>query len=145
MYSMFNRDVDLFDLFFNSVTPWAGSRSWKQDPVQVTSGRDNDNYIIRAITPGFDESELNIQINGREVVVSGKREQADKSDNYHVSSHSSFQESVIIPEDGLLDKVEAEYKNGILAVTIPRRPISRLGTKTIPIKALGPAEKDSQE
>ncbi len=122
---------NLLDDFFNSTTA-------QRDQIQLD--HDTNNYYIRAVVPGFEEKELQIITRGNVITLSGKQERSanDKKSVFSSFENRSFERSYTLPTDVQTDGVAAEYKAGILTVTMPRRkpPIAEI--KTVPIKALGP-------
>lgn len=111
-------------------------RPYLEDPVNVTYEQDDKNYYVRAVVPGFKDSELNVGIDGNIVTVSGKREKTSEKDGMHSSSRSSFTQSVRLASDAIVDEISAEHRSGILVITIPRRESKKIESKVIPIKAL---------
>lgn len=136
MLARWNDDIlSVFDMF-DSMLPGFAGNGYQEDPIKVTSGSDGNNYFIRAVTPGFAENELHVEVNGYNISVSGKREQTSSENNIHASNRVSFEKSISLPSDAVVDNVTADYQNGILAVTIPRKVSNKIETKKVPIKAL---------
>lgn len=125
---------DVFDMFSPNTYVNASHLS----APRLSQWAENDRYVIRAVTPGYAENELHVAIEGRTINVSGKQEVTDKKD-LHKSHISSFEQSVTLPSDAMMDSVNAEYKNGILAISIDRKSVPSLERKRVPIKGLGPA------
>jgi len=69
---------------------------------------------------------LDINVLGNRLSVSGKREQEHKedTDTYHLMERSfgSFSRTFTLPDEVEADHVHAELKEGILNLTIPKRP-----------------------
>jgi len=84
------------------------------------------NLILRAELPGMTEKEIDLKVEGNTLTLKGERkmENEDKKSNYHrvESSYGSFTRSFTLPETVDLDKINAEYKNGILTITLPQKP-----------------------
>lgn len=72
-------------------------------------------FEITAIIPGFEKEELNIEINGDILTVSGeKKEEID-----YLNLCSKFKKIFNLNDNRLnLDKIESNYKNGILKIVI---------------------------
>lgn len=91
-------------------------------PVNITE--DRDNYFVRAEVPGIRVNELEISAVGRTLSVSGKREIGNENVNasYHRKERSEgeFNRTVTLPAEFDADRVEAQYKWGILTVTLPK-------------------------
>jgi HSP20 family protein len=84
------------------------------------------NLILHAELPGMTEKEIDLRLEGNTLTLKGekKMENEDKKSSYHrlESFHGSFTRSFRLPDEMDLEKIKAEYKNGVLTVTIPRIP-----------------------
>jgi HSP20 family protein len=84
------------------------------------------NLILRAELPGMEEKDIQIQLDGNVLTLKGERklEEEDKKENYHriESFYGSFSRSFTLPETADRDKIKADYKTGILTVTVPQKP-----------------------
>jgi HSP20 family protein len=81
------------------------------------------NLILQAELPGVNEKEIALKLEGNVLTLSGERklENEEKRDNYRriERSYGSFSRSFNLPETAELDKIAADYKNGVLTITIP--------------------------
>lgn len=75
--------------------------------------------IVKAELPGMTEEEVEIEILDNLITIAGeKREDGDYS---HKESHTgAFSRSLSLPSDIDAEKAEAEMKNGVLTITIPK-------------------------
>ena len=84
------------------------------------------NLVLRAELPGLTEKEIELKIEGNILTLKGERkmESEDEKGTYHrvESCYGSFTRSFRLPETVDSEKINAEYKNGILKVTIPQKP-----------------------
>jgi HSP20 family protein len=89
-----------------------------------------DTYIFKADLPGVHEADLKVSIVGNRLTVSGKREMEEKHDgeSFHTVErmHGSFTRSFSIPEGVDGDKVRAELREGVLTLTVPKKPEGRV-------------------
>lgn len=96
-------------------------------------------YSIAVELPGVDEKNVELELTGNALKIRGeKKQETEKKDkNYHCMerSYGSFQRVLTLPDDADPDKISAEYKNGIMTITVPRRPELKPGVKKIEIKA----------
>ena len=87
--------------------------------------KDND-LIVEAHLPNFAEEDVDIQIDGNNLVVSAERheQEKDKQKKYVVrESASSFYRSISLPERADIENIEADLDGGILTVKIPLTPL----------------------
>jgi HSP20 family protein len=72
------------------------------------------------------EEEVDVSLTGNRLTISGQREEEKRedSDRYHAyeCSYGSFTRSFSLPEGTDPDNVKAEMKDGVLNVTVPKRP-----------------------
>ncbi len=86
-----------------------------------------DSYVFQVDLPGIRESDVDISITGNRLNISGKREQTQEqteaNDNYYVSerSYGAFTRSFTLPQGADLDHVQAELKDGVLTITVPKQ------------------------
>ena len=118
----------LFDEFFNdfpftSVFQSRGSERWLP-PVDILEK--DGNLILRAEVPGLDEKEVELKLEGNVLTLKGEKKQKieENRNNYHrmESYYGTFSRSFTLPESVDRDQIKADYKNGILEVTIPQKP-----------------------
>jgi HSP20 family protein len=84
---------------------------------------EGNHFEIIAEVPGFAKEDLNINIQGNYLEVSGSH-QVDSPDNYSVHrverGTSSFSRSFTLPSDVDVEKTEASLKNGLLILNLPK-------------------------
>lgn len=84
-----------------------------------------DAYVFRADLPGVKEDDLDLSITGNQLRVSGRREEEreEEGDRYYVRErlYGDFSRTFGLPEGADADQVRAEFKNGVLAVTVPKK------------------------
>lgn len=85
-----------------------------------------DAYEFRADIPGVKESDIEITVTGNRLTISGTREAEaeDKTDRYFATErvYGSFVRSFTLPEDVDPNTVRATLANGVLSVTVPKKP-----------------------
>jgi HSP20 family protein len=91
-------------------------------PVNVS--QDSENYYVRAEVPGIEPKQLDISALGRRLTLSGKREiaQEDSNASYHRKERAagSFNRTITLPAEFVAAKVDAQYRDGILTITLPK-------------------------
>ncbi|MFA5173131.1 MAG: Hsp20/alpha crystallin family protein [Candidatus Paceibacterota bacterium] len=95
-----------------------------------------EEIIIQSTVAGVSPEDLNIDITSESVSIKGKRERREKvkEDNffYQECYWGKFSRSVILPEEINPDKSEAELKDGILTIKLPK--LNRDKSKRVKIK-----------
>jgi HSP20 family protein len=117
----------LFEEFFNDF-PFANYLSEPKDSwlPAVDILEKEGNLILRAELPGMTEKQIDVKLEGNTLTLKGERkmDNEDKKNNYHrvESFYGAFTRSFRLPETVDLEKISADYKNGVLTVTIPQKP-----------------------
>ena len=116
----------LFDEFFNDF-PFSSTPQTRENWVPSVDILEKDgNLILRAELPGMTEKQIELKLEGNTLTLKGERkmETEDKKSNYHrvESFYGSFTRSFRLPDTVDPEKINAEYKNGVLTVTIPQKP-----------------------
>ncbi len=127
----------LFDEFFNDF-PFTGSLAeGKENWVPSVDILEKEgNIVLRAELPGMTEKEIELKIEGDTLILKGERkmESEDKKSNYHriERSYGSFTRSFRLPDTVDSEKINADYKNGVLTITLPKKP--EVKPREIPVK-----------
>ena len=104
--------------------------------VDVTE--DKNNLYVHAEIPGVEKSDIKINVVGDVLTISGekKTEQKDENKNYFriERTSGSFSRSFTLPAEVVVDKINAEYKDGVLSVTLPKTEEAKIVEKQIEIK-----------
>ena len=119
-FDRMRQDVSrLAEAMSSGVVPEAGVRMFPL--VNVT--QDNDNFYVRAELPGVRASELEVSAVGSKLCISGSRalpeEAAGVSYHRREREGGNFSRSIELPTPFDPDRVEAQYENGLLTVTLP--------------------------
>lgn len=128
------KDMDrLIDQFFS--LPATAQTGWGSPMVDMY--QTDDEIVVKATMPGLDPKDLDIQITGDTLTISGevKKEEAKEGAKYHIREHrfQSFSRSLTLPTAVVADKADAEMKNGVLTLKMPKAEESK--PKVITVKA----------
>jgi HSP20 family protein len=111
------------DDFFPVVT----NRTSSMPSVNIRE--DEKFYNLELAVPGIDKKDLKIDINEDVLTISSetKNESEDNHEGYKRKefSFSSFCRSFYIPENVNREKIEANYKDGILNVGLPKQEVDK--------------------
>ena len=85
-----------------------------------------DALVIQADLPGMSDKDVTISVAGNRLTISGERkaEAVKEDESYYMfeRTYGSFNRTFTLPEEVEVDKVQAELKDGVLRVTLPKRP-----------------------
>ena len=84
-----------------------------------------DQIVLEAELPGMNQEDFDLSIENNVITLRGERkfEKTADSDNYHrvERSYGSFTRSFTLPQTVSPESATAEYNNGVLRVTLPKR------------------------
>ena len=116
----------LFDRFFGG-SPFADETSreatlWAAADVAETA----DEVVVTMEAPGMTADGFDISIADDVLTISGekKQEKEETGETWHRVERrfGSFQRQIALPAAIAMDKVSADYKDGVLRVTLPKAP-----------------------
>ncbi len=100
------------------TAPFAG----KSPSVDIID-RDNE-IVVKAELPGVDKKDLDISVSKNSVTIKGStshEEKEEKGDYYRCEmSRGSYSRTLALPADVDEDKAKAQFKDGILNLTLPK-------------------------
>ncbi len=84
----------------------------------------DDHFVIKAELPGVDKKNISIDLKDRVLTLSGERsyENEVKEESYYrrERSYGKFQRAFTLPADVDSDKINAEFKDGLLQIEVPK-------------------------
>src|SRR5688572_25287271 len=84
-----------------------------------------DQIVLEAELPGMKQEEFDLSIENNVITLRGERkfEKTEENDNYHrvERSYGAFTRSFTLPQTVSVEGATAEYSNGVLRVTLPKR------------------------
>ncbi|PLX75496.1 MAG: molecular chaperone [Desulfuromonas sp.] len=91
---------------------------------RVNLSEDGENFYLEALLPGVDEKDIELSVTGNSLTLAGERfeEKQDGTRTWHRRERGSgkFLRTIELPSDIDNKKISAEYKNGILTVTMAK-------------------------
>jgi HSP20 family protein len=119
------------------LEPFWQPDSWVAQPAIDLVEHDNA-FELTAEMPGLDEKNIAVDVADGVLTVKGQKEEekVEKKEDFHLRERrfGSFARSVRIPETVDADKIEAAFKNGVLKVTLPKKPEAQKPVKKIEVK-----------
>ena len=127
--SIFNRMDSVIDGFFNNSS-YINSRRAK------CSINENDNaYSIHMEIPGIEKEDVLIECENEILNISSAIKEDEKSnEQFNRFDVIDINRSFYLPDDVDAKKIDAQLKNGILEITIPRKALVKTKAKKITIK-----------
>ena len=140
------REVDrLFEDFgrgswfrpLRSIEPMFQRAVWSTPAVDIV---ENDAaFEISAELPGMDASNVEVTLRNGNVVLRGEKqdEKEEKSKDYYLKERQfgSFERTFAVPDAVDASKIAAEFRNGVLKVTLPKTSEAKKPAHKIEIKA----------
>jgi len=104
---------------------------------------DENQLVLTAEIPGIEEKDVEIKLEDNMLSIQGERkmEKETKEENYHrlERAYGSFYRSFTLPNYIDQEKIHAEHENGVLKITMPKKP--ELKPRKVKILKPGPEEK----
>lgn len=127
-----NYPVSPFRLFEDFFNDWAfrsleNRREKEWTPKTDIAEKDGGLQLMISL-PGMDKSDIDIKIEKQTLTVHGNRKPQESEDCafHRRESHSGrFSRSFTLPDSLALNDIKADYKYGILTITIPQKPEAR--------------------
>lgn len=130
------RDLTLLQDRMNRLFEEA-NRGWRSDePAATTSWSPSvdiyeteNEIVVKAELPGVDKKGIDLRIENNVLTLRGERrfEKETKDENYHriERSYGAFSRSFSIPTLVDEEKISADYKDGVLNITLPKKEQAR--------------------
>ncbi len=87
---------------------------------------EDEQFLVEAELPGLDLNTLELSVEGgNQLLLKGERKGPELKDGKWYRQErgfGSFQRSVTLPRDIDAERVSAEYKNGVLTISLPKKP-----------------------
>jgi len=136
----FRGEVDrLFDDFFNR-SPFNRTLEKTDWNPAIDVSENEKEVVVHAEIPGMQAKEIDIFLDGKILTIRGERKQKkeDKDKCYHriERRYGTFSRSYELPANVDADKVKAEYKAGVLTLSLPKtkeQTVKKIVVNTIEI------------
>lgn len=85
---------------------------------------DRTNYVVTISMPGFNKTDININLAGRILTVEAAAEHQPAAQDSQATRSGCFKTQIMLPNDITGESAQAFYENSILKITIPKKPAS---------------------
>jgi len=109
---------------FGAMTPFVGEQMFvPQFEVRET----DDGFLFKADLPGVKKEEIDIQLVGNRLAISGRRNQESEEregDTIYAyeRSYGTFNRVFTLPDNVDLEHIRSELKDGVLTLMVPKKP-----------------------
>jgi HSP20 family protein len=106
---------ELDRLFESPLTGWAPALDVHED---------KDSFVVRTELPGLKREDIEVSLHDGALLISGERKAETKQEGVDVHRqeryYGKFQRALTLPTPVAADKIKAQYKDGVLTVTLPK-------------------------
>ena len=124
-----NQTPSIFDRFFDGeMFDWT-NRNFSETNTTLPSvnvKEDSESFIVEVAAPGFEKNDFKIELNLNRLSISTEVKVENETKEGEVFtkrefSYQSFCRSFTLPQTADGEKISANYVNGILVVSIPKK------------------------
>ena len=124
--SLYDPFAEVFPELFRGLVPASRGAERPALELRVDVRESAGEYTVSADIPGMRKEDINVEIEGNRVSISGEvrresekkdGEQVLRSERYYGAVSRSFALASEIDED----KAQAKYENGVLTLTLPKK------------------------
>ena len=80
---------------------------------------------LMAVLPGLNEKDIELKVEGQLLTIRGERKSQEENGytcHQQETYYGPFSRTFTLPDTADLENIKAEYKNGILSITVPQKP-----------------------
>ncbi len=138
--SEFRKEVDaLFNNFFGNIWPSTLLAETKGFAPAFDVKETEDDILVNAELPGVDPKDIEVSLGENTLVIKGEKreEKEEKEENRHTieRSYGSFCRSFTLPCDVVQDEIQANFRNGVLELKLPKAQHEKKAVRKIEVKS----------
>jgi HSP20 family protein len=126
----------LFADFFDTTNFFSknlGFNSFGRNMPAVNIKETNKDFNLEFAAPGFKKEDIKVSIDDNILTISAEKEneKQENSERYTRKefSYNSFSRAFSLPESVSFDKIDANYTDGVLKLSIPKKVVTRTVAK----------------
>jgi HSP20 family protein len=120
----------------DDLAEWRSPLSAESGALSLDMSENDKEIIVKTTVPGVREEDINVTVTGDMLTISAeaKSDQEHQKDHWHIRElrYGKFSRSLRLTAEVNADKTQAELKDGILTVTLPKvrpNPIRQIAVK----------------
>lgn len=134
-WGMMRRFTDEMDRWFGELREHGETGIWSPSIDVRDKG---NNLIVNADLPGLAKDDVKVQVTDEGLLIEGERKQEheERQEGYYQRerSYGAFRRLIPLPQDANIEQAKAQFKDGVLEVTVPIPEAARR-RREIPIEA----------
>lgn len=115
------REIDLYDNFFND---FVGDSLTSRPMPRIDMSESKKVIVVKAELPGLDAKDIDLVVNNGYLTISGEKrnesEEEEMNSFCRETSYGYFRRTVELPGEVDEEMIKADYKGGVLKVTLPK-------------------------
>jgi HSP20 family protein len=121
-------------LFSDFFRPWSDWFNNSDFPGRIATlpavnvSETPDKYQVSLAAPGLRKEDFQINVDDNMITVSAEKEESSDNGGERFTrreySYSSFARSFSLPGDVEAEKIEAQYQDGVLKITLPKKNLA---------------------
>jgi HSP20 family protein len=124
------------DAFTRLVNEPASNRPWSPS---VDIYETENELVLKADLPDVDQKDIDVRVENQTLTIAGERKFEKKEDNkgFHriERSYGNFVRSFAVPNSFDTEHIGAQYHNGVLSVTLPKKEAAKPRQIKVEVKA----------
>src|SRR5688572_2902552 len=127
------------DRFFDNEF-WSADRGFSRNQVPVNIRETDNSFELEVVAPGLKKENFNVNIANNVLTISFDHKEEDKQENRetgylrHEYRSQSFSRSCTLDDTVAADKIIAEYRDGVLHLSLPKKEGAQKISKNIEVK-----------
>lgn len=124
------------DAFTRLVSEPSSNRPWS--PAVDIYETEND-LVLKADLPEVSQKDIDVRVENQTLTIAGERkfEKEDSTKGFHriERAYGNFVRSFAVPNTFDTEKISAEFHNGVLTVTLPKKEAAKPRQVKVEVKA----------
>ena len=130
-----NRVVDDFFRSFDQPARFGSSFGASFGWPNIELSESDKEIKVVAELPGMEQKDVDVSLDNDVLTIRGEKKGSSTDAVYSERWQGTFQRSVQLSPDADPEKIKADFRNGVLSVTIAKRPDAQNRVRRIPVNS----------